>query len=218
MLLPQSSAFMSLRNRLNAVSSLGFVHISPRRFVFLFQRKAPRFLVCGFFAMLTIGEHPFPFRVNSAVASGTLGTRSKIVRDEIKWVELLSHFRNVQIKHEKSRRTGLSGDTGSVSGFSVNGETGGQSNSSREKLNGERSSERSSSATGVRDGIPTRPQPRRKASATGGGVLSPLNPKRATGMLTALSGGGSKPPISSGSRPLSPPLAEKQRRALGLRK
>lgn len=31
MLLPQSSAFMSLRNRLNAVSSLGFVHIAPRR-------------------------------------------------------------------------------------------------------------------------------------------------------------------------------------------
>jgi vacuole morphology and inheritance protein 14 len=27
MLLPQSSAFVSLRNRLNAVSSMGFLHI-----------------------------------------------------------------------------------------------------------------------------------------------------------------------------------------------
>jgi len=33
MLLPQSSAFISLRNRLNAVSSLGFLHIAPRRLV-----------------------------------------------------------------------------------------------------------------------------------------------------------------------------------------
>ena len=30
MLLPQSSAFISLRNRLNAVSSLGFMHVAPR--------------------------------------------------------------------------------------------------------------------------------------------------------------------------------------------
>ncbi|KAG8899926.1 hypothetical protein FRB99_006354 [Tulasnella sp. 403] len=88
MLLPQSSAFMSLRNRLNAVSSLGYLHIAPR----------------------------------SAVAVGTLTTRSKIVRDEIKWLELMSHFRSVQLKHEKSRRTGGGGDAGSTSGFSVNGE------------------------------------------------------------------------------------------------
>lgn len=29
MLLPQSSAFVSLRNRLNAVNSAGFLHIAP---------------------------------------------------------------------------------------------------------------------------------------------------------------------------------------------
>ena len=33
MLLPQSSAFVSLRNRLNAVSSMGFLHIAPRGLV-----------------------------------------------------------------------------------------------------------------------------------------------------------------------------------------
>ena len=33
MLLPQSSAFISLRNRLNAVNSAGFLHIAPRPFV-----------------------------------------------------------------------------------------------------------------------------------------------------------------------------------------
>lgn len=183
MLLPQSSAFMSLRNRLNAVSSLGFVHIAPR----------------------------------STVASGTLATRSKIVRDEIKWVELLGHFRNVQIKHEKSRRTGISGDNGSVSGFSVNGETGGQSSSSREKANGDRMGDRSNGGPGARDAVPSRPLARRKGSAQGG-VLSPLNPKSRTGVLASLSSAGSKPAVSAGARPMSPPLAEKQRRALGLRK
>ena len=30
MLLPQSSAFVSLRNRLNAVNSSGFLHIAPK--------------------------------------------------------------------------------------------------------------------------------------------------------------------------------------------
>ncbi len=30
MLLPQSSAFISLRNRLNAVNSAGFLHIAPK--------------------------------------------------------------------------------------------------------------------------------------------------------------------------------------------
>ena len=34
MLLPQSSAFLSLRNRLNAVNSAGFLHIAPKSYVF----------------------------------------------------------------------------------------------------------------------------------------------------------------------------------------
>ncbi|KAG5648826.1 hypothetical protein DXG03_000175 [Asterophora parasitica] len=70
MLLPQSSAFVSLRNRLNAVNSAGFLHIAPKSNV------------------------------------GPLSTRSKLGRDEIKWQELLSHFRSVQAKHEKARRQG----------------------------------------------------------------------------------------------------------------
>jgi hypothetical protein len=34
MLLPQSSAFAALKNRLNSVSSIGYLHISPRPCVF----------------------------------------------------------------------------------------------------------------------------------------------------------------------------------------
>ncbi|KAI0287644.1 vacuolar protein 14 C-terminal Fig4p binding-domain-containing protein [Russula brevipes] len=72
MLLPQSSAFISLRNRLNAVNSAGFLHIAPKP---------------------------------STVA--TVATRSKLARDEIKWPELLAHFRAVQTRHERARRAAL---------------------------------------------------------------------------------------------------------------
>lgn len=39
--------------------------------------------------------------------SNVSSTRSKIGREEIKWGELLSHFRTVQNKHEKARRQAL---------------------------------------------------------------------------------------------------------------
>ena len=45
------------------------------------------------------------------------GTRSKIGREEIKWKELLLHFRSVQSKHEKSRRQAL-GPGADMSSFS----------------------------------------------------------------------------------------------------
>ncbi|KAJ3982058.1 vacuolar protein 14 C-terminal Fig4p binding-domain-containing protein [Lentinula detonsa] len=81
MLLPQSSAFVSLRNRLNAVNSAGFLHIAPKPTV------------------------------------GPLSGRSKLARDEIKWQELLQHFRAVQSKHEKARRQALGTDMTSFSSF-----------------------------------------------------------------------------------------------------
>ncbi|KAJ3894186.1 vacuolar protein 14 C-terminal Fig4p binding-domain-containing protein [Lentinula edodes] len=81
MLLPQSSAFVSLRNRLNAVNSAGFLHIAPKPTV------------------------------------GPLSGRSKLARDEIKWQELLQHFRSVQSKHEKARRQALGTDMTSFSSF-----------------------------------------------------------------------------------------------------
>ncbi|KAJ1309025.1 hypothetical protein OPQ81_004706 [Rhizoctonia solani] len=73
MLLPQSSAFISLSRRLNAVGSMGVQHMPQR---------------------------------TSTVATQVVN-RSKVTRDEIKWQELLSHFRSVQAKHEKARRRDL---------------------------------------------------------------------------------------------------------------
>ncbi|EIW73485.1 hypothetical protein TREMEDRAFT_25835 [Tremella mesenterica DSM 1558] len=85
MILPQSSAFVSLRARLSVVYSSGYTSSQTK-----------------------------------AVSGGTFSqagtTRSKLVgKDEIKWIELLSHFRAVQNKHEKARRQLESGQMTSLS-------------------------------------------------------------------------------------------------------
>ncbi|ODN81757.1 hypothetical protein L202_02141 [Cryptococcus amylolentus CBS 6039] len=80
MILPQSTAFISLRARLQVVHSSGYV----------------------------------PTTIKPSTSS-TFGTaRSKIGKEEIKWQELLSHFRNVQNRHEKARRQLHSTDIGSA--------------------------------------------------------------------------------------------------------
>ena len=80
MLLPQSSAFATLRNRLNAVSTLGFMHVMPRA-----NGPAP------------------PSGSSAAPASGRAGLR-RTDDSSIQWKDLLAHFRSVQSRHEKQRR------------------------------------------------------------------------------------------------------------------
>ncbi|KAN0060956.1 hypothetical protein ACQY0O_006690 [Thecaphora frezii] len=82
MLLPQSSAFVTLRNRLNAVNGLGFLHSVPR----------------------------------SSYAQTIRGPGKAGSRDEIKWAELLNHFKVTQVRHERARRAGAGG--GGVAGGS----------------------------------------------------------------------------------------------------
>ncbi|WFD36670.1 hypothetical protein MCUN1_003557 [Malassezia cuniculi] len=69
MLLPQSSAFATLRNRLNAVNGLGYLQ--------------------------AVGRTSY---------GGTTQTPRKIGAGEIKWPELQTHFRQVQLRHERARR------------------------------------------------------------------------------------------------------------------
>ncbi|KAJ7229408.1 vacuolar protein 14 C-terminal Fig4p binding-domain-containing protein [Mycena haematopus] len=136
MLLPQSSAFASLRNRLNAVNSAGFLHIAPK----------------------------------SSLGS-TAGTRSKITRDDIKWQELLLHFRSIQAKHEKSRRQALGTDASAFSsGLDSDrnedrpGRPSGSRPGARRKVTGDIN-------VGVASAVPPGPLSARS------GVLSPLNPR-----------------------------------------
>ncbi|KAJ6126670.1 hypothetical protein N7523_002282 [Penicillium sp. IBT 18751x] len=72
MLLPQSSAFAALKNRLNSVSNIGFLYGGPRSTT----QTAPPY-------------------------ERTTGTRLKREDSNIRWVELLEKFKNVQ---ERARR------------------------------------------------------------------------------------------------------------------
>ncbi|KAI5993628.1 vacuolar protein 14 C-terminal Fig4p binding-domain-containing protein [Pisolithus albus] len=159
MLLPQSTAFVSLRNRLNAVNSAGFLHIAPKSTV------------------------------------NPLATRSKLGRDEIKWQELLSHFRTVQARHEKARRQALGTD---LSAFGLGlGNPDPNRPPMRRRVTG--------------DIVP--PGPPRPA-------LSPLNPRaKQNGLLnSAQLMGQAIPPTSSQANAISGGLSlqQKQRRTLGL--
>ncbi|KAL4247019.1 VAC14 family protein [Abortiporus biennis] len=142
MLLPQSSAFISLRNRLTAVNSAGFLHIAPK----------------------------------SSTVGNLSSTRSKIGREDIRWNELLSHFRSVQNKHEKARRQALGADDSPpLAEFAT---APAATSPTTSTVNG----------TGSSSSTTSRPPIRRRVTGTGGAgadtarppsrALSPLNPIR----------------------------------------
>ncbi|PYH70688.1 uncharacterized protein BO88DRAFT_424249 [Aspergillus vadensis CBS 113365] len=80
MLLPQSSAFAALKNRLNSVSSIGLIHTGPRQ--------------------TTLSSSS----TTSSTSTYDRSTNSRLKRDDppIRWVELLDKFKIVQ---EKARRS-----------------------------------------------------------------------------------------------------------------
>jgi len=84
MLLPQSSAFAALKNRLNSVSAIGYLHIAPR--------ATPS---------------------NAGPSNFDRSSRLK-GRDEggIRWNELLEKFRSVQEKARRSQQPGANLDDG----------------------------------------------------------------------------------------------------------
>jgi len=83
MLLPQSSAFAALKNRLNSVSAIGYLHTVPR--------VAP--------ATAAPSNFDRPNRLKG--------------RDEgIRWTELLEKFRSVQEKARRAQRPGGEVDDG----------------------------------------------------------------------------------------------------------
>lgn len=145
-------------------------------------------------------------------AISPLSTRSKIGRDEIKWQELLLHFRSVQAKHEKSRRQALGNDTPPIIGFpeeKVNdtsdkvGRSGSGRLLMRRRVTGETSEPNIVS------------QPPQVGSRSG--ALSPLNPKaRAPSGLTGLMGASSNGKLPPSLNPTTVALgqAQKQRRPL----
>lgn len=105
MLLPQSSAFATLRNRLNAVSALGYLHVGSSGRPGIGQGTG-----------ISLNTSNTSDRGNSSGSTSGGGsnsggsvsaTRSKIIgsnREDLKWNELLIHFKVVQARHERARR------------------------------------------------------------------------------------------------------------------
>ncbi|EJD01507.1 ARM repeat-containing protein [Fomitiporia mediterranea MF3/22] len=167
MLLPQSSAFVSLRNRLNAVNSAGFLHIAPKS------------------------------------SANSYTGRSKLGRsEEIKWQELLTHFKSMQLRHEKLRRGEESSaylersDKPSMNGPSTSAPP------SRPGMRRRATGNEGLPPSGLVSGAESRTgTPATNPSSGRGGILSPLNPKRVTSPSALL---GFAQQQSSASRPKSP--------------
>ncbi|KAL1640125.1 hypothetical protein SLS58_007239 [Diplodia intermedia] len=99
MLLPQSSAFAALKNRLNSVSAIGYLHIAPR--------TTPTQTTSGF---------DRPNRLKSREGEGG-----------IKWQELLEKFKQVQERARRAQRNAMLGIDGSPDVPDAASSSGGQS-------------------------------------------------------------------------------------------
>lgn len=139
MLLPQSSAFAALKNRLNSVSSIGYLHIAPRPYVTSntasntasnagpspsrqgsvaealqsLQSLAPRPSSSSKYSLDTY-TMPQSHSATTTPSSGSNYDRTNRLkgREEgiIRWAELLEKFRSVQERARRAQRPGGVGD------------------------------------------------------------------------------------------------------------
>ena len=103
MLLPQSSAFAALKNRLNSVSAIGYLHIAPRTtYVPSHVRQKST-------------EAKFSSGPPSTTTSTSFDRPNRLKQREegaIKWNELLEKFKSVQEKAKRANRGQGSGEEG----------------------------------------------------------------------------------------------------------
>ena len=99
MLLPQSSAFAALKNRLNSVSAIGYLHIAPRAYVpFTLTPSLSHFRQKSTEAQL--GSAP-PTPTPAFDRPNRLKAREE---GTIRWGELLEKFKSVQEKAKRLHR------------------------------------------------------------------------------------------------------------------
>ncbi|KAJ8063850.1 hypothetical protein OCU04_007706 [Sclerotinia nivalis] len=133
MLLPQSSAFAALKNRLNSVSAIGYLHIAPRAYVPSSSRNNSVVDAISTFAFHqrqksgteTHGSSP-SFSVQTTAGPSNYDRSSRLKgREEsgIRWGELLDKFRIVQERARRARRPGGEMDDG-LGGFESRMESG----------------------------------------------------------------------------------------------
>lgn len=118
MLLPQSSAFAALKNRLNSVSAIGYLHIAPRAYVSQSSRSSVVETISSFSfhqRQKSITETHNSSSTPSNAGPSNFDRSSRLKgRDEggIRWNELLEKFRSVQEKARRAHRLGGDLDDG----------------------------------------------------------------------------------------------------------
>ncbi|KAI9489409.1 vacuolar protein 14 C-terminal Fig4p binding-domain-containing protein [Zychaea mexicana] len=92
MLLPQSSAFTTLRSRLNSASSLGFMHVMPKS-------------ATTSSASSSISTRTTPARITKSTSSShSNNSNTKQTSETINFEELLAHFKTVQQNHQNKQQ------------------------------------------------------------------------------------------------------------------
>jgi vacuole morphology and inheritance protein 14 len=119
MLLPQSSAFAALKNRLNSVSAIGYLHIAPRAYVPQSRSNSVAEAISTLqfhHRQKSITESHISSSSTPSNAGPSNFDRSSRLkgRDEggIRWNELLEKFRSVQEKARRSQQPGGNFDEG----------------------------------------------------------------------------------------------------------
>ena len=131
MLLPQSSAFAALKNRLNSVSSIGYLHIAPRPYVLSVVPQPRRSSMVEAIAKSLndpsslprtqhSNTHTLTINSTAATASSSNYDRSNRLKGRedsvIRWNELLEKFRSVQDRARRAQRPGRDVDKGGALG------------------------------------------------------------------------------------------------------
>jgi vacuole morphology and inheritance protein 14 len=199
MLLPQSSAFAALKNRLNSVSAIGFLQVAPRPYVssspfpYASVVSSRAGSISAAISSLherqrSLGEIPAHALSPSAPPAATSSSYDRTNRlkgrdDGIRWTELLDKFRTVQ-EHFRRHQRGGNPDHDDGYGWAD-----------------ARSAETADSKTFtdvVRIPVPTAPAPSVQAPSVEGGKGPPTQTKPKTGLAGKFSRLGSGP--SGGNR------------------
>lgn len=112
MLLPQSSAFAALKNRLNSVSAIGYLHIAPRAYVSQSRSNSVVEAISTFQfhqRQKSTETHASSFSAPTNAGPASFDRSSRLKgRDEggIRWNELLEKFRSVQERARRAQRPG----------------------------------------------------------------------------------------------------------------
>ncbi|PVH71830.1 ARM repeat-containing protein [Cadophora sp. DSE1049] len=118
MLLPQSSAFAALKNRLNSVSAIGYLHIAPRAYVPQSRNNSVVDTISTFQyhqRQKSSETHTSSFSAPTNASSSSFDRSSRLKgRDEggIRWNELLEKFKSVQDRARRAKRPGGDFDDG----------------------------------------------------------------------------------------------------------